>query len=155
KGRKFSKAERAVLAEEALDALGRMARGEIKGYDVRPAEATILDALLREDTASRAVEILVTFPGKPTQQRLADLVLDAKRGKLRTTAAGALNRHVQKHGLLLPAHQVAELRRLSVSPGLDPALQGQVAILVGNLRSRPEQTGTQLYRFNPKAPAGK
>jgi hypothetical protein len=155
KGRTLSKAERAVFAEEALDALGRMARGEVKGYDVRAAEPTILDALLREETAPRAVEILATFPGKQTQQRLADLVLDAKRGKLRVTAARALNRHIQKHGVVLSDPQIASLRRLSVEPGVEPTLRAQLAILMGSLRSTPEATGTRLYRFTPGAPPGK
>jgi hypothetical protein len=141
--------ERKLFAAVSLDALRKMARGEIKGYEVRAAESTLVDALRGKDTAVPAIEILTTFPGAPTQQRLAALVLDAGRGKERVTAAKALNRHVQRNGLALRAEQVAQLRQLSAAPDADPTLRAELAILMGSLRSTAEQTGNKLYRFNP------
>jgi hypothetical protein len=141
--------ERKLFAAASLDALARMARGEIKGYEVRAAESTLVDALRGKDTAVPAIEILTTFPGAATQQRLAALVLDAKRGKERVTAAKALNRHVQRNGMALRTEQVAKLRQLSAAPDTEPTLRAELSILIGNLRATAEQTGKKLYRFNP------
>ncbi len=141
--------ERKLFAAVSLDALVRMARGEIKGYDVRAAEPTVVDALRGKDTVVPAIEILTTFPGAATQQRLAALVLDAQRGKERVTAAMALNRHVQRNGMALRTDQVAQLRQLAAAPGTDPVLRAELAILMGSLRTTAEQTGNKLYRFNP------
>src|SRR5262249_418028 len=131
KGQKLSDAERKQFAAESLDALWKMARGQIKGYDVRAAEPTIVDAVRNPDTATQPIEILATFPGGQTQQRLADLVLDAKGGKRRVTAALALNQHVQKNGLDLTGNQIALLRQLYAAPGVDPNLRAQLAVLMG------------------------
>jgi hypothetical protein len=155
KGQKLSDQERKQFATESLDALWKMARGQIKGYDVRAAEPTIVDALRNDDTAVPAIEILATYPGGHTQQRLADMVLDAKSGKRRVTAALALNRHVQKNGLDLTGNQVALLRQLSAAPGVDPNLRAQLAVLMGSMRATAEQTGDRLYRFDPRGPAPK
>jgi hypothetical protein len=155
KGQKLSDAERKQFATESLDALWKMARGQIKGYDVRAAEPAIVDALRNPDTATQAIEILTTFPGNQTQQRLADMVLDAKGGKRRVTAALALNQHVQKNGLDLTGNQLALLRQLYAAKGVDPNLRTQLAVLMGSMRTTAEQTGDRLYRFDPSRPAPK
>jgi hypothetical protein len=155
KGQKLTDQERKQFATESLDALWKMARGQIKGYDYRAAEPAIVDALRNDDMAVPAIEILATLPGSHTQQRLADMVLDAKGGKRRVTAALALNRHVQKNGLALTNNQVALLRQLYASPGVDPNLRAQLAILTGSMRATAEQTGNRLYRFDLTAPAPK
>jgi hypothetical protein len=154
-GQKLSAPERKLLAAVAIDALWRMAFGQLKGYDVRPAESTVVDALRNDETTVPAIELLSTFPGKPAQQRLADLVLDAKRGKRRVAAALALNRHVQKNGVVLSQDQLTRLRQLYAAPGTDANLRAQLAILMGSLRSTPEVTGARLYRFDPNTPAKK
>jgi hypothetical protein len=146
-GQKLTAEERKQFSGAAMDALWRMARGMIKGYDVRPAEQTIVDALNNEDLAVPAIEILMTLPGSDTQQRLAGLVLDPKRGKLRISAAAALNRHVQHHGLSLGNNQLKLLREAFAAPDTDPILRAQLAVLMGSVRGTAAQTGGQLYRF--------
>ena len=53
-----------------------MARGEYAGYDIRPAEAALVQALRNPDSAALALETLGRLPGSENQHRLAGLVLD-------------------------------------------------------------------------------
>jgi CheY-like chemotaxis protein len=155
----LSPAERKQFARESLYALWRMARGEVKGYDVRPAEAAVVGALRVDDLAERAVEVLGRLPGTESQQRLASLVLDPKRGKLRLTAAVELNRHAQKYGLVLPQtldpDRLKQLRAIAENPAEDLALRTQVALLVGRMGVSARESGVRLYQFRPEAPAPK
>lgn len=152
KGQKLSDPERKQFAAESFDTLWRMARGLVKGYDVRAAETAVLTALRNDETIVPAIEILATFPGPEPQQRLADLILDPKLGKQRVTAAIALNRHVQKNGLALNTNQLKLLRELHRASGADAPLQGQLAILMGSIGTTPALTGDRLSRFNPTPP---
>ncbi len=148
----WSKAERAQAARQSLDALRRMAIGELPGYDVRRAEPEVLAALRHDATAPLALEILGRFPGSPAQQHLAEVVLDGKRDKgLRIQAAAELNRHVKQFGVSLPKERSLDLRALFGSPKTDATLRSQLAILVGNLRPTTLQTGQRLIGFDPLA----
>jgi hypothetical protein len=134
-----------------------MAKGEVTGYDVKPALPAIVHALQAESTALPAIELLGRIPGAEPQQRLAALVLDAKRPKLRLAAAVELNRNVQRYGqvltqALLP-DQFRQLRALADNAAEDPALRTQVALLIGRMGGTPQQTGVRLYRFTPDAVA--
>ncbi len=155
KGQKLTDAERKQFAAQSMDALWKMAQGLIKGYDVRPAEQTVVDALRNDEMAVQAIEILTSFSGAEPQQRLAAMVLDPGVGKKRVTAALALNKHIQKNGLALNRNQIGLLRELHANSGEDATLRAQVAILVGNLRSTPALTGAQLYQFKRNDPPPK
>lgn len=155
KGQKLTDPERKQLAAKSLEALWAMSRGILKGYDLRPAEATLVDALANDDMTVPALEILATFSGLEPQQRLAGLVVDPSKGKMRVAAAVALNRSVQAHGLSLNRDQVAQLRRIQANPAEDATLRAQLAPFVGNLRTTPAATGSRLSQFNPNAPPAK
>lgn len=150
-GPKRSAAEHKALARVALDALWRMARGELPGYDVRPAQEALLMALRSTDEAVTVLETLGRIPGSDVQQRLAGLALDPSRGKLRVPAAIELNRHMQKYGVLLPKRQVDGLRAAHRAAD-DPALKAQLALAVGTLRTGPRRTGAALIDFRPAPP---
>jgi hypothetical protein len=145
----LSAAERKRFANLSLDALWRMSTGEFSGFDVRPARRALIQTLRSpdEDTAWLAMQTLSRIPGAEVQQRLADVVLDPKRAKLRPAAAFELNRHLQKYGLGLTADQVARLRTLASDAKEDAALRAQLALLVGSLRTTPAVTGDRLYQF--------
>jgi hypothetical protein len=128
-----------------------MARNEIQGYDVRPAQEAVTQALNSPDTATEALEILSRLPGAEPQTRLAGVVLDEGKDKMRIAAALELNRHVQKHGLLLNKTLVTELKS-EYKNSADPQLKAQLAITLGALRSSPVATGSRLIEFQP-APA--
>jgi hypothetical protein len=146
KGRKLTEAERKQLRGEAMFHLWAMARGELTGYDVRPATAAVLHALHHDELALPALEILGRLPGLEAQQRLAGVVLDPARGKLRVAAAFELNRHLQKHGVGLSMDQLNRLRELHANTMEDVTLRAQIALVIGNLRTTPRQTGERLLQ---------
>jgi hypothetical protein len=146
-GAKLSAKERQELTRTALDILRRMARGEIRGYDVRPAQDAVVQALRSPDLAPQAVEILGRLPGADNQQRLAGIVLDPARAKLRLAAALELNRHIQKHGVLLAKQQVKDLKSAYQNPAENADLRTQLALVIGSLRPSSTQTGGRLIQF--------
>ncbi len=154
----LSPIERKQYARRSLDAAqGGWVIASSTGYDLLPAQGAVAKALQsRSDLAGPAAEVLAYTPGAEPQQRLAAVVLDAKRGKLRITAAAELNRHIQKYGLVLPytmpEEQLRQLRGIAGNPAEDPALRTQVAFLVGHMGGTPRQTGIRLYRFTPDEP---
>jgi DNA-binding response OmpR family regulator len=151
-GAKLSADERKEFNRVALDTLWRMARGEYAGYDVRPAEEAVRAALRSPDSAPLALEILGRLPGTEMQHRLAAIVLDPTRGKLRVPAAKELNRHLQKYGLLLDKKYAAELKS-AFQAADDAALKGELAVAVGLMRTpTAQQTGVQLFQFRPDVP---
>jgi DNA-binding response OmpR family regulator len=152
-GTKLTAEERKEFQRYALDALWRMARGEYAGFDVRPAQDAVVDALRSPDAAVPALEILGRIPGADTQNRLAGVVADPAREKLRVPAAKELNRHIQKYGILLGKKNVDDLRA-AYQTATDPTLKGELAVVMGQLRvPTPQQTGAQLFQFRPDVPA--
>lgn len=146
--------ERLTLRNRALGLLWRMARGELQGYDVRPAREAIAEALrLPPDQALLALESLSKLPGPDVQQRLASLVLDPGKGKLRVPAAIELNLHMQRHGVLLGKDQLKELQKAYAAAGPeDPVLRNQLALVLGSLRPGTSTTGSRLLEFRPDPP---
>jgi CheY-like chemotaxis protein len=154
-GAKLTDAERQGFMRIALDLLWRMARGEITGYDIRPATGAVVGVLRNKELAVEAIEILGRLPGPEPQNRLAGVVADPSKDKLRLTAALELNRHIQKYGLLLQPQQASDLRGAYLIPDLDNDLKTQLALVLSQLRPSAQATGRQLYNFRPDAPAPK
>jgi hypothetical protein len=152
-GAPLTPAERKEFTRVAMDVFWRMGRGDIQGYDLRPAQDAIARSLKNPDMVVQALEILGRLPGQDAQVRLAGLVLDKEQGKLRTAAAIELNRHIQKYGLLLAKPQVKNLKEALKTEEEDPALRAQLALVMGNLRLTPQATGVQLFEFRPDPPA--
>ena len=154
-GAKLSAKERQLFTRQALDDLWRMARGEIAGYDVRPAGEALVQVLTNPDLAVQAIEVLGRLPGNDAQQRLAGLVLVPALGKLRLPAAMELNRHIQKNGVALQNQQIKGLRAAFNDPKESPEMKAQLALVMGSLRPRPSVTGTRLFEFQPAPPPAK
>ncbi|HWY86888.1 MAG TPA: hypothetical protein VNX28_09195, partial [Gemmataceae bacterium] len=152
-GVKLALAERKEFARVALDVLWRMARGEIQGYDLRPAQDAVVETLRRPDMALEALEILGRISGQEPQVRLAAVVLNVGLGKERLPAAIELNRHIQKYGVMLDKAQVTGLKEAYKNADDDPALRGQLALVIGSLRLSPQATGVRLFEFRPDVPA--
>lgn len=151
-GAKLSAAERKEFAKVSIDYLWRMARNEIQGYDVRPAQRAVIAALRSPETATEALEILSRLPGPEAQARLASVVTDVGQDKLRIPAAMELNRHLQKHGVMLNRVQVAQLKQAHGEAG-DPQLKAQLAITLGAFGPSANLTGSRLIEFRPDPPA--
>jgi hypothetical protein len=96
--RPLSAAERKDQQRRAVEALRKMAIGELAGYDVRPAADALRTAMRTDDLAPAAIDAVSMLPGKTPQQDLADLTLDAARpAPIRVKAANGLTRHIQLH----------------------------------------------------------
>jgi hypothetical protein len=147
----FSPAELKACTLTALRLLLRMAQSENSGYDLRPALPAVAHALLADDTAPVAIELLGRIPGPEAQVRLAGVLLDPRRAKLRVPAGVELNRNVQRYGLLLTGNPdlFRQLRTLSDNPAEDPALRTQASLVIGSLPATPQQTGARLNRYAP------
>jgi CheY-like chemotaxis protein len=152
-GAKLSPEERKELTKIALDVLWRMARGELSGFDVRPAQEALWSALRSEDLAVQALEVIGRLPGHDVQRRLATVATDAGRGKLRVPAAIELNRHIQKYGMLLEKRQIDDVKTAYSAAGDDANLKTQLALVLGSLRPSPQATGAQLSQFRSEPPA--
>lgn len=144
--------EKQSQAQRAIQWLSRMATGEVPGYDVRPAERTIREALRVNELAGPAIEAVSRLPGADPQTDLASVVADNSRPvELRSAAADALIRHITVHGVALNARQGQVI--MDLLPTLtDPALRAKVASLVGSLRLTSPQSGQRMLRFNPPLP---
>src|SRR5262249_49942544 len=131
----------------------RMATGEVPGYDVRPAEAAILQALRSDELANPAIEAAGRLPGRNAQRELAAVVLDnARRPELRTKAAEELTRHIQQYGLVLMPDQTKALQDLFAAT-TDAKLKGSVALVIGAMRPDRRQSGERLRTYTPTVPA--
>jgi tetratricopeptide (TPR) repeat protein len=151
---KLSPAERKEFSKASMDTLWRMARGEIKGYDITPALDTILDQLNSKDYAVEAVEILGRLPGKQIQYKLAGIVTDPARDKLRLPASMELNRHMQANGVLLDPKLLGELKLAQQGAAEGTPLRVQLNVTASLIaRTTAAKTGGELWRFQPDAPA--
>jgi CheY-like chemotaxis protein len=158
-GQPLSAEERKEQVERALRALAQMARGEVAGYDIRPAADTILRALhstnLGEEAMVHALQVAGRLPGAKAQAELADAVLDPKHKlPVRLAAAGELLRHIQTHSRALDRDHLQALESLLADPQLEPELRTQLALVEGAMRPTAGQTGKRLREFKPAEPGG-
>jgi hypothetical protein len=152
-GQKLSAQERKQFTAEAMHLLEEMAMGKIKGYDLRPAQPEILNALRSEELAPQAIQILGRLPGVMAQQRLAQTALDPAKGKLRLLAARELNRNIRLNGPLLNRAQLQEVRRAFVNPKEAEDLRTEFALVLSHRDVGSRITGLQLRDYNPAPPA--
>jgi hypothetical protein len=153
--------ERKRYAAMAVELFRQVAVNQASGYDLRPADRAIRQALKFDELAKAAIEIVSRLPGREGQVDLAGLVLDDKRSvELRSYAAENLIQHIQRYGPALSAGQVNSLDSLAATEK-EWAFRGRVADIVGVVRGDPKNTGVRLRGYFPpvalpaKAPAEK
>ena len=136
----------------ALGLSDAIAAGLAPGYDVRPAERTILQAINVPELAKPAIEAASRLPGSEPQMALATAVLDAQKpADVRALAAENLVRHAQRHGTALNAQSIQAL--MDLLPTIqDPVLRARVAAAVGTLQGNGRQSGMRLQRYSPPLP---
>jgi hypothetical protein len=141
--------ERKAQSVLAMDWLMRIASGCMHGYDVRPAERTMLQAVNVPELAKSAIAAAGYLPGRDPQIALANVVLDqTKPLDVRVQAAEDLVRHAQRHGTALGTQQIQSL--MDLLPTLqDPTLRAKVAAAIGSLQGNSRQTGMRLQRYTP------
>jgi hypothetical protein len=160
--RPLTEAERKTYAERSLYWLGRMARGEVAGYDISPAADALYRALaasgLKDEALVAAVEATGRLPalrgGDRPQRELATVVLDAKRSAaVRGAAASELLRRIQRYSPALTRPEVQSLEALRNAAGTDPKLREAVALVIGATRPDARLTGERLKGFEERPPA--
>jgi CheY-like chemotaxis protein len=142
-------------AERAIKALAKLARKEIAGYDVRPADLAVFDVLrtnkLSVDGQLAAVAVIGTLPGTRPQAELLDaLVRSVHPKEVRIAAAETLVKHLQQFGLVLRPAQTAPIAQLAADPKLDPALRSSVTALLGALNPSLRLSGERLQGYQPE-----
>lgn len=148
----LSSQERKDLAALAMEWLARMARGEVHGYDARSAEDAIRNGLNSKDLAGLAIPAFPYLLNPAAQGELARFVLDESQpAQLRSAAAAALARSIQRQGLHLAAIQITGLQNLYASSS-DAKLRGNLAAVLGSSRPDARQTGQRLQQYVPPAP---
>lgn len=157
-GQPLTEAERKDYAERSLRWLARVAKGELPGYDFRPAEDALYKALhsstLGDGALTAAVEATGRLPGGKPQTELAAVVVDPKRpAAVRVAAATELLRHIQRHTPALTPAQVQALEALRAAKDTDAKLREGVALVIGATRPDARLTGERLKDFEPKPPA--
>jgi CheY-like chemotaxis protein len=157
-GEPLTEAQLKDYAERALVWLGRMARGEVAGYDVRPAGDTVLKAVqsskLSEPAQLAAIDVVGRLPGTKPQTELANVIIDPNRTlAVRNAAAQELVRHIEQHGPALDVAQVKALEGVMTSKDTDAALRANIALVMGSMRPDAVATGQRLQHFQPAPPA--
>jgi hypothetical protein len=147
----LSDAERKAQGPKALELLLRIARGEVSGYDLRPAEPALLKALNSDELAPTAAAVLAYRPGQSQQRALADLALrEVRTPAVRTAAALALRSHLQRFGVLLSPEQIKGLIELAAKVD-DAALREQALRLMAFLQPSAQVEGNRLLNYSPAA----
>jgi CheY-like chemotaxis protein len=147
-GQPLSDPERKEQSQLAMTWLKRMATGEARGYDIRPAAAAILKAIGSPDLAALAIEAASRLPGANPQHALAAVVLSNDNAELRRAAAVQLVRHVQQFGVSLTPMETQALEKLYAS-GEDAKLKGSLALVLGSLRPDARVTAQRLQAYTP------
>jgi len=145
----FTDSERVQQAKEAVDYFARMATGELKGYDIRPAEGALIRALNDDILAPSAAVALSHLPSREVQEALAMAVLsEEKAAPIRVAIAPSLRAHIQRFGKMLTPPRVQALIALAANTK-DPALKRQADLTVASVRADATAIGSRLRDFVP------
>lgn len=153
----LSEEERKDYAERAVFWLARISRGELPGYDARPATVALLSALtpgrLSDQGMVNLAEALGNLSLGRVQPELAAIVMDGKRiPPVRIAAVQSLIKHIQRNGILMSLEEVTQLERACLQPAGEPALVLYFSSLVGALKPGPVTTGKRLLEFPGPVP---
>ena len=153
-GKPLTPEERKAFANDSMVWLKRISAGEVAGFDARPAESVILNALHTESLRPLAIEAMRGLPGKVPQRELAAIVLTKDTPpEIRNAAALELSRHIQKYGLQLDRGQIKGLVDLFQTAD-EPKFKANVALVVGSMQPTNTKTGVRLQGYvPPPAPA--
>lgn len=144
--------ERKAQSIAAITWLNRLAACPHLGYDVRPAERAIRQAIVVPELSKAAIEATSYLPGRDAQIDLANAVLNTQLpNDVRVLAAEALVRHVSSHGNALGTQMTQSLMN-GVSTFEDPTLRAKASAAIGALQGNTPQSGQRIIRFMPPLP---
>jgi hypothetical protein len=135
-------------AKAALEWLRKMAVGELTGYSVAEAEATLRQALQNPELTSLAIDAVARLAGQEAQQDIANVVLGGMAPEIRAQAADALIKHIQSRGPMVSDPQRMMLLEKATSEA-DPQVKNRLLALRGILQATAKDTGALLLGFTP------
>lgn len=142
-------AAKRAAQRQAVEWLGRMATGEVPGFEVKAAEAELREALRADELADAAIDGLVRFGSADAQQALVSLALNAGRPvPLRVRAADAAIRHVRVNGKAVGKALTDPLTEQAVKEA-DLGLRGKLQTLQGMLVSDPAGFSDRVRGYSP------
>jgi hypothetical protein len=156
----LTEAEQQEYIEKSIAYFARMARGEIKGFELTPfAEIfynTLRAAKLNEKGQADAIDVVLSLSAARAQEELVFVVLDDKRPlALRVKATDALIKHIQQNSLMLKDDFKARLLKLYADAGAVPEqkdLWTKLAVLLGSMRPDTRSSGERLRDYQPTLP---
>jgi hypothetical protein len=145
--RPLTAAERAEQSRRAAGWLARIARGEIRGLDISPAESAVIAALSHEAIGSEAIVVASHIPSTAAQRALSKLILNESANMtLRIEAARHITQSFRLVGVQLPAEEVAGLKSM-LDQGGEPVLHQSIAAIIGAMKPVAAETGDRLRGF--------
>ena len=143
----LSDIETTSYAKQAAEYFQKIARNEIPGYDLRPAEAALRAAMNNDALAPSILDAVASLPNAGGQQDLANAMLNNRRPvPIRQKAAELLARSLKQRGMLLSeAQKKAVLELASIEP--DAAVKVSMAPLVGILSGTATGTASRIQNF--------
>jgi CheY-like chemotaxis protein len=146
--------QKQAMRQQALDALSRIARGELPAFSIEPAIPVLLNALNEDTLAPASALILSHVRGPQVQRALLQALMSQQRPEnVQVALAQALYNHVQAHSWLLGDKEREQLRQLTQKPHPSP-VQQTLRRLQLQLAADRQTTGQQLQQLPlPATPA--
>jgi CheY-like chemotaxis protein len=153
-------AVRKEYTERSIQWLGRIAKGEFAGYDLRSnadlpqvAYESMESPTLSPAAVKSAIEIAGRLGGKESQRHLLVFLCRSTRAfELRRLAGDELVRNIQANGNQLSRNDMIALFDMYKDESLDKTLRPVVNALVGLMQPDDKTTGGRLKGFDPKIP---
>lgn len=142
----LSPQERGANRAEAAAWLAHIAQGRrTRVFDISSAEPELVEVLGDARLAPAALEALAEIATRVSQQRIAQLVLDAGAAvDLRRAAALKLAFHIQRFGLLVDQSTIDGLHALWQDDGQPPELRTAIGSVIGSLKPDATLAGKRL-----------
>lgn len=139
-------AARKQMARTAVEWLRRLAVGEVPGYDIRPAEPALRQALKDDELADPALDAVARIPTAEAQQDLLTVAVGPRPVPLRTKAAVLTVRHIQGYGKFIPVSQVADLANQTANEPV-PELRANLQTIFQLIAGKPEDLGRLMAAY--------
>ena len=140
------------MASQAVRWLRALAVGENSGYDIRPAEPALRQALRDDELAPDAIDAVGKIASAEAQQDLLTLALSAGRPlPLRVRAARHAVRHIQTYGRYVAPSQAADVGK-SAGNEADPELRAYLLVIEQLAGGKPGDLGRLMSAFPAPLP---
>jgi hypothetical protein len=144
--------ERRAQRVAAAAWLGHIARGRrTKVFNIRSVEPELLDAVNDNELVAHALDCLGEFPSVASQERLAEVALDAQfPAESRQSAALKLAFHIQRFGLLLKQGMIQDLHTAWENPRESADIRTALGSVIGSLKPDDILVGKRLRQQSSK-----